>query len=927
VGPLLDAAVPVGDLLLLAAFAVAGAALANAVLHAAARSPAAERRAVLLGWTAAALTALAFLALVGHFVARDYSVFTVWNYTDDETPLYLRIAGSWAGSAGSVFLWTVLLGCVLAAEELWLRRARAAAREGPSDTAGVVRVAMLAILVTFLFLTLTARPFAPTADYHLDGAVGFFTYQPGLRDLPDPLDYRASGFGLNPLLVTPFMAIHPPFEFAAYAAAAMPFAFAIGWLVTRDPRWWGGALAWARVAWLCYAIALGLGALWAYYVLSFGGYWAWDPVEVGDLVPFLALTTFLHAVDSHRKTKGWAHYTPLLAALVFPLTLFGTFVTRSSYWISAHAFDVGSAGIVLDPAQRLLATLGAKPQVAAFVALLLALLAAMAVLLLVRFARDARAHRKSLAAPAVAFAALYGLAMVAAAGDVGGMLRGGFGLAGAIGGGNLLLGLAVLGLLFVGGPVALILLRIEDDAEPARVDPEALLQPDALMSLGVVLMSLGLLVTVAVLLIGVNFTVGQLAETFKEREPLVVLPLALVLTMRLTVKTVGGRRAAAIAFTALAAGLLLYLALPSDLKLLGIGVPVMGVALGAALQQLVRAAAKGSPAPKGARTAGALLLLAAMAGFAMWASPPSTLLGAPVPLALVPLGLGAAMGAYVMGIAVLQGEGRVSLWLGVVLATASGGYGLGIVLGIGALLAGRRHATMGHSVRETLRRVRGRVYGTSRWAAHVAILLVFIGYGASAYHATEADFHDLRDPLVRGVPRAFGDATLTLTDSRGVDRDGDGAFEEVTALIRVEQGGRLLDVAPLTLYWVEKEGQYRPTEHVVRQPLEDIYLNSNPANLPSFHTATDGWVGSNQGARFDLQGGQPKFRSDAVDMLSLSVKRLPMVAPLWAGAALLPFSMALTIASAPPRGFAKAEKGPKEGASPAPGDRGAVARE
>ncbi|HEV8359298.1 MAG TPA: cytochrome c biogenesis protein CcsA, partial [Candidatus Thermoplasmatota archaeon] len=365
-----------GEWLLLAAFALAGGALASAVLHAWTRTPSTERRSVLLTFAAAGLCALAYLTLMGHFLARDYGTYYVWNYSDDGTPLYLRVAGTWAGAAGSVFLWATLIGAAIAAEELWRRRARARGEggaEGPLPA--VVRCAALAIFAVFLYLTLAARPFAPTLDYHFDGAAGFFTFQPGMRGLPSPLDFRAQGFGLNPLLQTPFMAIHPPMEFMAYALTTLVFAFAVARFVTRDPRWWGGAIFWGRLAWMFYAIALGLGALWAYYVLSFGGYWAWDPVEVGDLVPFLGLTAFLHAADMHRKGKAYHLYAPVLAALVFPLTLFGTFVTRSSYWISAHAFDVGAAAIVTDPSARLVGVVGAKPQVAAILALLLVVLA------------------------------------------------------------------------------------------------------------------------------------------------------------------------------------------------------------------------------------------------------------------------------------------------------------------------------------------------------------------------------------------------------------------------------------------------------------------------------------------------------------------------------------------------------------------------
>lgn len=912
---------PPGEWLLLGAFALAGAALASQALHLAADRPRAERNAIRLALASVALAALSFLALAGHFLAHDYGIYYVWNYSDEATPLYLRLAGTWAGAAGSVFLWTVLIGAAIAGEEVLRRKARGWGIAPGARMPGVARLVMLAVFVVFLFFTLQARPFAPTADFHFDARAGFFTYQPGLQGLPDPLDFRAQGFGLNPLLETPFMAIHPPFEFLAYAFTTMPFAFAVAWLATKDPRWKDGALFWGRVAWTCYAIALGLGALWAYYVLSFGGYWAWDPVEVGDLIPFLGLTVFLHAMDAHRKGRGWTIYTPFLAGIAFPLTLFGTFVTRSSYWISAHAFDVGAAAIINDPAQRLVAVVGVKPQVAAILAFLLVVLAGLAALWLYRFVRDVALHRKrALTGPALLVLSCYLAVMAAAAFDVGLLLEQGFDLARLLGAGNVLLGLAVLGLVLAGIPVVLAVLSIEDEAEPKPLDPKALLEADALMNAGIVLLSLGLLVTVALLLIGVNFTVTELGEFYKSRQPLVAIPLAVVLTMRLAVKNIGRDRAALLGLGAGAVGVLLYIALPAPLKLLGIGVPVFSVALGAGIAQLLKTAGKASAAPVDARRAGALMLLASLTGFAMWASPPTSLalggLVLPVPLWFVPLGLAASIAAYVLGVATLQGEGPHAALLGGIAAVLCVGYGLGAVLGLAAMALGHRArgGMSGRGLRESIARHKGRLHGTSRWASHVAILLVFIGYGASAYHAEQADYKDLADPLQRGVARDFGGYTLTLLDSTGVDADGDGGFERVTAFVAVDRGAARLDVAPITFYWVDKESQYRPTEHVVRTPLEDVYLNSNPANLPAMHTADGNWTISNQRALFDTTGEVRQMRSDAVDALALSVKRLPLVAPLWAGAAMLPFTMAVTLLTAPPRGAAKKERGEGEAA-------------
>ncbi|MCA1814415.1 MAG: cytochrome c biogenesis protein CcsA, partial [Halobacteriales archaeon] len=798
-----------GPALLLGALACTGMALASAVLHARWPSRGADRRAAWLTLLATGFTALAWLDLLAAFLRHDYGIYAVWAYSDDATPPYLRVAGTWAGSAGSIFLWTLVIGLALCIEQAWRIRARRGgsdAADAPSNDAA--RAVGLGFLACFLLLTLAAQPFAPSSQFHLDGSTGFFAHVPcpdGSQGCPTPTDYRAQGFGLNPLLETPFMAIHPPFEFLAYGFTALVGAFGIAAIATRDARWHLGALAWARAAWLCYAIALGLGALWAYYVLSFGGYWAWDPVEVGDLIPFLGLTALLHALDQHRKQRAWPLYAPWLAGICFALTLFGTFVTRSSFWISAHAFDVGASGIVVDPATRLVATLATKPQVALVVGLLLALLAGFAALFLARFVRDvAWTRARKLTWPALALLGAFLLLMLLAAFDVRGFVTSGLGLAGALGQGNALLGVAALGLLLLGAPLALHIVTLPDEVEPQDLSVARALEPDTLMTLGVVLLSLGLLVTLALLVVGVNFTVGQLAQVFQDREPLIALPLVLVLTLRLSVKHFDPRRSAAVALGALGLGLLLWLALPAPLKLLGLGVPPLSLALGAALHQVLQTARKSSAAPRDAQRAGMLLLLAGFAGVAMWASPPTSLALGPltlaVPLAAVPLGLAASLACIVLGVPVVQGESRRIAWLGGACALLAVGYGISIVLGLAALGLARAAPATGQPLLAVLRHHKGRFHGVGRWSAHAAILLVFIGFGASAYHASQLDLHDLTDPLQRGVPRDLAGYRLTLVDSTGEDLDHDGTFERVTALVSVERDGHVLDLAPIAFY-------------------------------------------------------------------------------------------------------------------------------
>src|ERR1019366_8916108 len=113
------------------------------------------------------------------------------------------------------------------------------------------------------------------------------------------------GNGLSPLLQYPAMAIHPPMLYLGYVGFSVPFAFAIGSLITRQPgdAWIFTTRRWTLVTWLFQSTGVMLGAAWAYHVLGWGGYWGWDPVENASLLPWLSGTAFLHSVMMQEK-KG-----------------------------------------------------------------------------------------------------------------------------------------------------------------------------------------------------------------------------------------------------------------------------------------------------------------------------------------------------------------------------------------------------------------------------------------------------------------------------------------------------------------------------------------------------------------------------------------------------------------------------------------------
>ena len=148
------------------------------------------------------------------------------------------------------------------------------------------------------------------------------------------------GNGLSPLLQYPAMAIHPPMLYLGYVGFSVPFAFAIGSLITRQPgdAWIHTTRRWTLVTWLFQSTGVMLGAAWAYHVLGWGGYWGWDPVENASLLPWLSGTAFLHSVMMQEKKGMMKVWNIVLVSATFFLCILGTFLTRSGVVQSVHAF-------------------------------------------------------------------------------------------------------------------------------------------------------------------------------------------------------------------------------------------------------------------------------------------------------------------------------------------------------------------------------------------------------------------------------------------------------------------------------------------------------------------------------------------------------------------------------------------------------------
>lgn len=286
------------------------------------------------------IVATLFTMILGQYFEYDY----VWKHSNTAMPLKYIFSCFWEGQEGSFLLWMfwhAVLGNLLI-----LRPGR---WEAPVlSVVAVVQVFLSTMLLGIYFFgyKMGSSPFVLIRE--LPENVGLpWTQITDYLKLPQFQDGR----GLNPLLQNYWMTIHPPTLFLGFAATLIPFAFAVAGI------WRGEYRAWIKpgLPWAYFAVgALGLGILmggaWAYEALSFGGFWAWDPVENASLVPWLLLVGGAHLMLINRNKSRSVFSTYVLTTLAFIFVLYSTFLTRSGVLgdTSVHSFtDDGMTGQLL----------------------------------------------------------------------------------------------------------------------------------------------------------------------------------------------------------------------------------------------------------------------------------------------------------------------------------------------------------------------------------------------------------------------------------------------------------------------------------------------------------------------------------------------------------------------------------------------------
>jgi cytochrome c-type biogenesis protein CcmF len=252
------------------------------------------------------------------FVSDDFGFNLVASHSSIETPTFYKLAAMWSSQEGSLLLWAWVLS-LAASAALYVTRGR-------------------------------MREIVPWATATMMGVGAFFTglmlFAPNVDPFATLSPVPADGVGLNPLLQHPSMMIHPPMLYSGYVSFTVPFAFAVGALITRrvDAEWIRATRRFALVAWAFLGLGLLLGARWSYTELGWGGYWAWDPVENAALMPWLVGTAFLHSIIVQEKRGMLKVWNATLIVATFSLALLGTFLVRSGVLQSIHAFGDSTVG-------------------------------------------------------------------------------------------------------------------------------------------------------------------------------------------------------------------------------------------------------------------------------------------------------------------------------------------------------------------------------------------------------------------------------------------------------------------------------------------------------------------------------------------------------------------------------------------------------
>lgn len=266
------------------------------------------------------------------FLTHSFEYSYVWQYSSYDMPWKFLISCFWAGQEGSYLIWAFFQGII----GFFVIR-----------TSGDWKPYVTAVYASVQFFLLSMVLGLKLGDFSIGGSPFLLLREmpqnigEELFKQPNYLSMISDGNGLNPLLENIWMVIHPPALFLGYAVAAVPFCYALASLWRKEYHsWLKEGIIWTIGAILTLGIGIILGGRWAYESLTFGGFWAWDPVENASLVPWLLLVAALHAMLIARKRMHTYATTYLFTFLSWFFVVYATYLTRSGVLgqTSVHSF-------------------------------------------------------------------------------------------------------------------------------------------------------------------------------------------------------------------------------------------------------------------------------------------------------------------------------------------------------------------------------------------------------------------------------------------------------------------------------------------------------------------------------------------------------------------------------------------------------------
>jgi cytochrome c-type biogenesis protein CcmF len=267
---------------------------------------------------------IAVILLLLAFLNNDFRYSYIYSYSNRELEWYYLVSAFWAGQPGSFLLWLFILNIF----GIFVLRKH-------DKEENILMSVIIGTQIAIIVLLLVDSPFKYIWDQYSNLKQGQF-----------PQD----GSGLNPLLIDPWMIVHPPVLFFGYASATVPFAYTIDGLIKKDyTSWIDRSYNWVMFSFVTLGIGIFLGGYWSYKVLGWGGYWGWDPVENSSLIPWLIGVILFHSMILYRRKKILVRTAAFSSLAYMVFVIYGTYLTRSGILsdFSVHSFGDSVIGIFI----------------------------------------------------------------------------------------------------------------------------------------------------------------------------------------------------------------------------------------------------------------------------------------------------------------------------------------------------------------------------------------------------------------------------------------------------------------------------------------------------------------------------------------------------------------------------------------------------